>query len=31
VPHPVALAKKVKDFVQIPLGDYIFDGVHLEP
>jgi peptide/nickel transport system substrate-binding protein len=31
VPYPVALAKKVKDFVQIPLGNYIFAGVHLEP
>jgi len=30
VPYPVALAKKVKDFVQIPLGNYIFSGVHLE-
>lgn len=31
VPYPVALAKKVKDFVQIPLGNYIFAGMHLEP
>jgi peptide/nickel transport system substrate-binding protein len=31
VPYPVALAKKVKDFVQIPLGNYIFESVHLEP
>jgi len=30
VPYPVALSKKVKDFVQIPLGNYIFAGIHLE-
>ena len=30
VPYPVALSSKVEDFVQIPLGNYIFAGVHLE-
>jgi peptide/nickel transport system substrate-binding protein len=31
VPYPIALAKKVKDFVQIPLGNNIFLNTHLEP
>jgi peptide/nickel transport system substrate-binding protein len=31
VPYPVAMAKKVKDFVQIPLGNNIFVDTHLEP
>jgi peptide/nickel transport system substrate-binding protein len=30
-PYPVALTKKVRDFVQIPLGNYLFAGIHLEP
>jgi peptide/nickel transport system substrate-binding protein len=30
LPYPVALGKKVQGFVQIPLGNYIFAGVHLE-
>ena len=29
VPYPVAMAKKVKDFVQIPLGNNLFVGTHL--
>ena len=29
VPYPVALAKKVKDFVQIPLGNNLFAGTYL--
>jgi peptide/nickel transport system substrate-binding protein len=31
VPYAVALKKSVKDFQQIPLGNYIWAGVHLEP
>ena len=31
VPYPVAMLKKVKDFVQIPLGNNIFVETHLEP
>ncbi|HEX3351031.1 MAG TPA: ABC transporter substrate-binding protein, partial [Acetobacteraceae bacterium] len=31
VPYPVAMAKKVHDFVQIPLGNNIFVGTYLEP
>lgn len=31
VPYTVALRKGVTDFVQIPLGNYILSGVHLEP
>lgn len=31
VPYPVALKKSVMDFRQIPLGNYIWAGVHLEP
>lgn len=31
VPYPVALAKKVHDFVQIPLGNNIFANTYLEP
>jgi peptide/nickel transport system substrate-binding protein len=31
VPYPVALAKKVRDFVQIPLGNNIFTNTYLEP
>jgi len=31
VPYPIALSKKVKDFVQIPLGNNIFLNTHLEP
>ena len=30
VPYTVALRKGVTDFVQIPLGNYILSGVHLE-
>ena len=30
VPYPVALRKGVKDFVQLPLGNYLFSGIHLE-
>ena len=30
-PYPVALNKKVKDFVQSPLGNYFFADIHLEP
>ncbi|MFC0409942.1 ABC transporter substrate-binding protein [Roseomonas elaeocarpi] len=30
VPYPVAMAKKVHDFVQIPLGNNIFVGTYLE-
>lgn len=30
VPYPVALSKKVKDFVQIPLGNNIFVATYLE-
>ena len=30
VPYTVALQKKVKNFVQIPLGNYIFSGVSIE-
>jgi peptide/nickel transport system substrate-binding protein len=30
-PYPVALQKKVKGFVQIPLGNNIFAGAYLEP
>ena len=30
VPYPVAMLKKVKDFVQIPLGNNIFVGTHIE-
>ncbi len=30
-PYPVALNKKVKGFVQSPLGNYFFSGVHIEP
>jgi peptide/nickel transport system substrate-binding protein len=30
VPYPVALRKGVTDFVQLPLGNYLFSGVHLE-
>jgi peptide/nickel transport system substrate-binding protein len=29
VPYPVAMAKKVKDFVQIPLGNNLFVGTYL--
>ena len=29
-PYPVALNKKVKGFVQSPLGNYLFSGVHME-
>jgi peptide/nickel transport system substrate-binding protein len=29
VPYPVALSKKVHDFVQIPLGNNIFVGTYL--
>ena len=29
VPYPVAMAKKVKDFVQIPLGNNIFASTYL--
>jgi peptide/nickel transport system substrate-binding protein len=31
VPYPVALSKKVHDFVQIPLGNNIFVGTYLQP
>ena len=30
VPYPIALSKRVKDFVQIPLGNNIFVDAHLE-
>ena len=30
VPYTVALNKKVRNFVQIPLGNYIFSGVSIE-
>lgn len=30
VPYPIALSRKVKDFVQIPLGNNIFIDTHLE-
>ena len=30
VPYPIALSKRVKDFVQIPLGNNIFIETHLE-
>jgi peptide/nickel transport system substrate-binding protein len=30
-PYPVALQQKVKGFIQIPLGNNIFVGAHLEP
>ena len=30
VPYPIALSKQVKDFVQIPLGNNLFVGTHLE-
>ena len=30
VPYPVAMLKKVKDFVQIPLGNNLFAATHLE-
>lgn len=30
VPYPIALANKVKDFVQIPLGNDVFLNTHLE-
>jgi len=30
VPYPIALSKRVKDFVQIPLGNNIFVNTHLE-
>lgn len=30
VPYPVAMAKKVKDFVQIPLGNNLFAGTYLK-
>ena len=30
VPYPIALSKRVKDFVQIPLGNNIFIDTHLE-
>ena len=29
IPYPVAMAKKVKDFVQIPLGNNLFVGTYL--
>jgi peptide/nickel transport system substrate-binding protein len=31
VPYPVAMLTKVKDFVQIPLGNNIFVETHIEP
>jgi peptide/nickel transport system substrate-binding protein len=31
IPYPVAMAKKVKDFVQIPLGNNIFADTYLSP
>jgi peptide/nickel transport system substrate-binding protein len=31
IPYPVAMAKKVKDFVQIPLGNNLFVGTYLSP
>ena len=30
VPYPIALSKRVRDFVQIPLGNNIFIDAHLE-
>jgi peptide/nickel transport system substrate-binding protein len=30
VPYPIALSRRVKDFVQIPLGNNIFVDTHLE-
>ena len=30
-PYPVALDKKTQGFVQLPLGNYLFSGVHMEP
>jgi peptide/nickel transport system substrate-binding protein len=30
VPYPIALSKRVKDFVQIPLGNNVFIDTHLE-
>ena len=30
VPYPVAMLKKVKDFVQIPLGNNIFIDTYLD-
>ena len=31
VPYPVVLSKKVRDFVQIPLGNNIFTKTYLQP
>jgi len=31
IPYPVAMAKKVRDFVQIPLGNNLFVGTYLSP
>ena len=30
VPYPVAMLKKVKDFVQIPLGNNLFEAAYVE-
>ncbi len=30
-PYPVALDKKTQGFVQLPLGNYLFSGIHMEP
>jgi peptide/nickel transport system substrate-binding protein len=30
VPYPVAMLKKVKDFVQIPLGNNIFIDTYID-
>ena len=30
-PYSVALSKKAQGFVQLPLGNYLFSGIHMEP
>ena len=30
-PYAVALDKKTQGFVQLPLGNYMFLGIHMEP
>ena len=30
-PYPVALDRKTQGFVQLPLGNYLFSGIHMEP
>lgn len=30
-PYPVALDRKTQGFLQLPLGNYMFSGIHMEP